>query len=203
MHTLIAVATFITIVLFIEGFYAALRTTAGTRKERLRRRMHTQPLQGTTQAAVPITRRVILSEIPWLNAILMHIPMLRALGRLLAQANQPFSLGTFCLLSLILFLVGLILSPLLSRSLAAQALGALTAGSLPLAYVSRRKRVRLQQFEQQLPEALDLVARGLKAGHTLMVGLKMVGEEMPDPIGTEFRLTVDEISYGADVHEAP
>jgi tight adherence protein B len=202
MHTLIAVATFITIVLFIEGVYAAQRTLAETRKERLRRRMHTQPLQETTLAAVPITRRVILSDIPWLNAILVHIPALRTLGRLLDQANQPFSLGTFCLSSLILFLVGLLLSPMLSRSLAMQALFALAAGSLPLAYVFRRKRVRLRQFEQQLPEALDLVARALKAGHTLMVGLKMVGEEMPEPIGTEFRLTVDEISYGADVHEA-
>lgn len=61
---------------------------------------------------------------------------------------------------------------------------------------------RLKLFGQQLPEALDLIVRGLKAGHPVPVALAMVGQEMPDPIGSEFGMVADEITYGSDMTTA-
>ena len=60
----------------------------------------------------------------------------------------------------------------------------------------------MEKFERQLPEALELVARALKAGHALTGGLRMVAEEFGDPVGTEFGKTLDEINFGVGVPEA-
>ncbi|MHA1165648.1 MAG: type II secretion system F family protein [Alphaproteobacteria bacterium] len=68
-----------------------------------------------------------------------------------------------------------------------------------LRYLRQRRR---SLFEEQLPEAVDIMVRSLKAGHPLPVAISMVGREMPDPIGTEFGLTTDELTYGLDLETA-
>lgn len=70
---------------------------------------------------------------------------------------------------------------------------------LPFMTLRRMRNKRHKLFGTQLPEALDLMTRGLKAGHPVPVALSMVGRELPDPIGTEFGLVADEITYGADM----
>ncbi|MCK5505905.1 MAG: type II secretion system F family protein, partial [Thermodesulfovibrionia bacterium] len=61
---------------------------------------------------------------------------------------------------------------------------------------------RMKKFQAQLPEALDLMARSLRAGHAFSTGLKLAGDEFDDPLGPEFNLTLDEINYGLGVPEA-
>jgi tight adherence protein B len=73
---------------------------------------------------------------------------------------------------------------------------------LPLIKIKMQRTKRFKTFEHQLPEALDLMARALRAGHAFSVGMKMVGDEFPDPIGPEFNRTVEEISFGIDTPEA-
>jgi tight adherence protein B len=69
----------------------------------------------------------------------------------------------------------------------------------PLFTLRRMRKRRHKIFGTQLAEALDLITRGLKAGHPVPVALAMVGREMPDPVGSEFGLVADEITYGADL----
>lgn len=73
---------------------------------------------------------------------------------------------------------------------------------LPPIVLRHMKKRRLKLFGTQLPEALDLIVRGLKAGHPVPVALAMVGHEMPDPIGTEFGIVADEVTYGSDLMTA-
>lgn len=70
---------------------------------------------------------------------------------------------------------------------------------IPFQWLRRMRKKRHKLFGVQLPEALDLMTRGLKAGHPVPVALAMVGRELPDPIGSEFGLVADEITYGADM----
>jgi tight adherence protein B len=70
---------------------------------------------------------------------------------------------------------------------------------LALAYIRRK---RIQRFGEQLPDALDVIVRGLRAGHPFRVALGLVAREMPDPIGTEFGVLADEITFGLDVNAA-
>lgn len=100
-------------------------------------------------------------------------------------------------------IAGLVLAALLAYSsgnivygLAAAPVTVLLA---PLFTLRRMRKKRHKIFGTQLSEALDLITRGLKAGHPVPVALAMVGREMPDPVGSEFGLVADEITYGADL----
>ena len=85
--------------------------------------------------------------------------------------------------------------------LTAVATGA-TGGSIPYLYLLRKRHQRFQQFEQQFPDALDMMTRSIRAGHALSGAIGLVGEEMPDPVGQEFRRVFEEIRLGLDPGEA-
>ncbi len=70
---------------------------------------------------------------------------------------------------------------------------------LPVMVLRSKRSRRVKQFGVQLPEALELITRGLKAGHPVPVAIAMVSREMPDPIGTEFGVISDEVTYGSDL----
>jgi tight adherence protein B len=81
-------------------------------------------------------------------------------------------------------------------------LSALGAASFPYLYLLRKRYQRFQQFEQQFPDALDMMTRSIRAGHALSGAIGLVGEEMPDPVGQEFRRVFEEIRLGLDPGEA-
>jgi len=84
------------------------------------------------------------------------------------------------------------------------AIVAAVAAALLAVYLilGRARARRISRFSEQLPEALDIVVRGLRAGHPFRVALGLVARELPDPIGTEFGILLDEISFGADQQSA-
>lgn len=73
---------------------------------------------------------------------------------------------------------------------------------LPVLVLRSKRSRRVKRFGVQLPEALELITRGLKAGHPVPVAISMVSREMPDPIGTEFGVISDEVTYGSDLVSA-
>jgi len=73
---------------------------------------------------------------------------------------------------------------------------------MPILYLQKLRTSRMDRFQTQLPEALDLMSRALKAGHTFGGAMRMVADEFEDPIGSEFRTTIDEINFGMDVDRA-
>ncbi len=75
-------------------------------------------------------------------------------------------------------------------------------GSVPILLVRRAAQKRLIVFEAQFPEAIDLIARGLRAGHALTTTLQMVGDEVPDPVAAEFRLLFEQQNYGMSLTDA-
>ena len=80
--------------------------------------------------------------------------------------------------------------------------GAALGFAVPFAVLNFKRGRRLRTFEEQFPEALDLIARALKAGHAFATGLKMVADEMPEPVGPEFRKTFDEQNFGLPLKDA-
>jgi tight adherence protein B len=84
----------------------------------------------------------------------------------------------------------------------AAAVAVLSATVLPILALLMLRRLRKRKFAAQLPDALDTIVRSLRAGHPVPVALSLVGREMPDPIGSEFGILSDEITYGADLETA-
>ena len=74
--------------------------------------------------------------------------------------------------------------------------------AIPWLRLSRARTLRLRILERQIPEALDLMARAMRAGHAFPTAVKMVGEEMAEPIAREFRILFDETNYGVPMNEA-
>ncbi|SDZ50854.1 tight adherence protein B [Jannaschia faecimaris] len=122
--------------------------------------------------------------------------------RALAHANVPFGFGAVMLILTALAVVIFIFSsrwlPLPFAALATLVLSYL----LPYAILNRLAEARLDKLTEQLPDALDLMARGLRVGHPLNVTLRRVARDMPDPIGSEFGIIEDRIRHGIDLPTA-
>jgi tight adherence protein B len=130
------------------------------------------------------------------------VPRLSTLDRMLLKTRLPLSASTFLLLSFALGTLSLLLGlKFLAHFVLAIALGA-TCLFLPYFYLKFAERTYHLKFQEQLPEALDLLARALRSGHALTSGLEMVSAEMEDPIGSEFGAAVDEINLGLTLQEA-
>jgi tight adherence protein B len=82
------------------------------------------------------------------------------------------------------------------------ALSAIAVGCIPYVLVRFSANRRIRQFEDQFPQAIDLIASALRAGHALTTGLSMVADEVPDPTGAEFRLVFDHQNYGMPLPDA-
>jgi tight adherence protein B len=141
-----------------------------------------------------------LSEMPLFDRVLSQATRISAPSqRLLNSAGVKMTVGTLLLLSAVCGLLAyLIASYLLRAPLVGIPLG-LVAAYMPFGYVRFRRSRRLVKFEEQFPEAIDLLARALRAGHALTTGIEMVGLELPDPVGAEFRLMFDRQNFGMPV----
>jgi tight adherence protein B len=124
------------------------------------------------------------------------------MDKMLYQADIKAPLGIFVILSLIFAVTGYLAGSLyMANPLLCLGMGGV-CGCLPFKWVSMRKDKRMADFERQLPEALELVGRALRAGHTFTSGMGMVVSEFADPIRTEFQKTLEEINFGMGVTTA-
>jgi tight adherence protein B len=124
------------------------------------------------------------------------------LGKWIEQSGVKISLSALLLSALGLGAVcGMSVATLMRMSIGWLIGGALGA-SVPFLFLKFKRKRRLLTFEEAFPEALDLMSRALKAGHAFATGLKMVADEMPEPIGPEFRKTFDEQNFGLPLKDA-
>lgn len=128
-----------------------------------------------------------------------RLPLI-ALNRLILQSGLKLGIGSFAIYLgvLALFAFGLVM---FTREDMFEASGAalFCCTLLPLLVLKIKRGRRQKKFGAQFPDALDIIVRSLRAGHPVPVAISMVAREMPDPIGSEFGVVADEITYGADL----
>ena len=149
----------------------------------------------------PILRSAIL-ESPWLKPIASRLPALQDAELLLQQAQVSWSLPTLLLMSVGTAVAMGLAFLLLTRSLIVALPVAVIGAALPTLYVRWKKNRRLYQFEELLPEAIDLVGRALRAGHPLSSGFKMAADDGPEPVATEFRRVFEEQRFGLPLQDS-
>jgi tight adherence protein B len=158
--------------------------------------------RGTLSPDVKILRDELLSTVPAVNRILLKWAWPTGLKKFVAQAGLTIKPGRIILLSAILavaayeFFDYVFQEPILS--LIAGALIAL----LPLGIVAWKRGKRLAKFEEQLPEALDLLGRAVRAGHSFTTGLELIGKECSEPVAGEFRTTFEEQNFGLPLRDS-
>jgi tight adherence protein B len=195
---------FIFSVVTIELLLYANRRMRHANPAKLRKRVRgvSTGAQTAVEALDIVREKRKLSTVPLLNSILWSIPGIGALDRLTEQANVKYPLSVFVLLTLLFGLTGHLSILHLTRSPAASAAAAILIGGVPLLYLRIKKKKRMRKFLEQLPEGLELISRGLRAGHAFTTGMKLAAENFDDPLGTEFDETLDEINFGVSVPDA-
>ena len=166
------------------------------------RRLRTKAAGG--KAVAGLQKRVQqLSSVPAFDAILTRSrSRFQAVEELLDQSGTGVQLGTFLLISLACGVAVAFVVLKVTGMLVAAIPSGLFAATLPTTVMRKKRDSRVRKFEEQFPEALALMSRALKAGHTFTTGLQMVSEEMAKPIGPEFKLLFDEQNYGRALPDA-
>lgn len=124
------------------------------------------------------------------------------LDKFLRQSGSSLRVDKLLIRSFTFLLIGFLLSLTFLQSFRLALAISVACGCLPLLWLARAREKRLSQLERQLPEAADLIARSLRAGHALPSTLQMVADEMPSPISDEFRVVSSEINYGPGLQPA-
>jgi len=185
----------------LEALWLLLNGDPTDRRQAVKQRLQ----RHASRVAEPIDGMGILIEgsdrESWFGRMSSGFARRRDLELLLYRAGMPYTLPQYVALTILLVVVGLAVGLFVTGSLWTG--GALMLiGLYPTVSVVLRKRKRMQQFELQLPEALDLICRALRAGISLEFGFRSVGDELEDPIGTEFGQLADEVSLGLDTRVA-
>jgi tight adherence protein B len=137
-----------------------------------------------------------------LAAFVDRTPWLWDLRHLLVQSRVNWTLEGFATRVVASAMVTGLLALMVFESLWIAAIGFVLAGIAPYFFVRWKKRRRIRKLEMQLPDAIDLIARAVRAGHPLSAGLGMAAEEAPEPLASEFRITFEEQRFGLPFEEA-
>lgn len=168
----------------------------------LRQRLSVSDDRPTAYQAV-IKEVARLSRIPVLNTLLTRAHAVSGpLQLMLEQANLRLTVGLFVLISACGVLLGYVVVWSLTGLWLVSLLVGLVAGAIPYLYVRHVRKMRLLGFEEQFPEAIDLIARALRAGHAFTTGLGMVADELAKPVGPEFKLLYEQQNYGMSLNAA-
>jgi tight adherence protein B len=197
-----AVLVFVAALLAIEGLFTAWSGRHGAHARKLRARL--RQLAGTPEADVQrsLLKQRVLSGSPWLHRALARTPGVAALDRAIAQAGLAWTAARVLFASAAAACGAWLLADALMHRVLLAAAAAAAGALVPLAIVLRRRGKRLAHIEQQLPDALDLITRALRAGHAFSAALKMAADELADPVAGEFRLVHEEINFGVSMQEA-
>jgi tight adherence protein B len=125
-----------------------------------------------------------------------------ALARWIEQSGVRASISSILFMALVSSALMAFMVMFVTRASWGLPVGAALGFGLPFLVLKIKRRRRLNKFEEQFPEALDLISRALKAGHAFATGLKMVADEVPEPVGPEFRKTFDEQNFGLPLKDA-
>jgi len=147
-------------------------------------------------------RSEVSSSIPLLNRWLQKLDLVSRATLLLRQADLKMTPGALILMSLAGFAIPAYLVNLRSAPILVSLGVGAAVSAVPFAYVWFKRAQRFGKFEQGLPEALDLIVSGLRAGHSLSSAMGLVTRECPDPVGTEFRIVYDEQNFGLEMRLA-
>jgi tight adherence protein B len=199
---LIAAGVFICIFATVFGAYwAFVEGPEGSQERRLRRRL--TPRRATELSAEIVKATERFSALEPLDAALNRWRTLTDyVNRLVHESGIRVTVGAVVLLSIfIASIFGVVVARLTSLPPVALA-AALVGSTIPFVLLRQAAARRVAKLDEQFPEAMDLMARSLRAGHALTTALQNVGDEIADPVGAEFRLLFEQQNYGMSLPEA-
>jgi tight adherence protein B len=191
----------VTLAAFLVG---SLLDQRSARARLLRERLASvrEPAERKPDEELALLRDELMSEIPAIDQFLRRSIRASRLQKLLSQADLQIRTGNFLLLCLAGSAASALLFFLWSRSAAFGWIGLLVGLMLPYSYASFRRTKRFRRFEELFPQAIDTLARAVRAGHAFTTALELIANEIAEPIAGEFRKLFEEQKFGLPVREA-
>jgi tight adherence protein B len=160
-------------------------------------------VRGRTRGAPELLRREHRGRFAFLGDLVTWVGILRRLQEIIDQANLRYRAADVFGFSLLLAVTAFVVFGVAGGSLLfLRLLIGLVVGAAPIFYISRVRRRRLRKFEEQLPDAIDLFTRTMRAGHNIHSGLETIANETADPVRMEFKKLMEELALGAQVEPA-
>jgi tight adherence protein B len=204
LYYIFGTLVFIIALLLIEAVHLRWSHAKGPHAKglaRLKRIIEVDDKDATRQGNSIIKER-LLSTDPRLQNMLLQLPGIDRLDRLLVQSGLASSTARLLGLTLLTALAGFAAGSYFGLPWMLRLLPTATGAALPFFYVIKMKANRMAKIECQLPDALDLMGRALRAGHAFPTALQMAGDELSDPLAAEFRTAFDEVSFGIALPDA-
>lgn len=203
LYYLFAILLFIAVVLFIEGAYIGWNSSKGPEAARIERRLRAMSAGAHgDDGQISIVKQRLLAESPGLQRFLLKIPRIHTLDRLLEQSGMSWNVSRLIGITVTALVVTYLATSFLAQPILIRLPASIGVAIIPTLYVLRTRQKRLSRIEEQLPEALDLMGRALRAGHALPTALQMVGDEMSAPIAGEFAIAFDEVNFGVSMQDS-
>lgn len=194
--------TFTAVFLLAQGLVVPVFGEARRMRKRLQARLNTVAAAGAHEELVSLLREKYLRELSPLARSLESLPGMEWLARLIEQSGRAVPAYGVVLMALALAAAGAFGGWSMTRFWQVSALLGVVGFALPFLKITHDRARRIGRFEEQLPDALDIIKRALKAGHPFSQTLKLVVEDMDGPVRSEFEHVFSEISYGGDARRA-
>jgi tight adherence protein B len=201
---IIFVAVSVTI---IGGYFAAAQLPAILAERRLDRRL--RDVSTDSAAADPnappdetVLKHRLEGPLPGMDRLVSGTGAGKRMTRLIEQSGVRTTPSALALISVVVAVFAGFMTFLFVPQRFAVPVAVVLGGSIPIVWLMNRRSARLKRFEEQFPEALDLLSRAIRAGHALQTALGMVAEELPDPVGPEFKKTFEQQNFGLPLRDA-
>jgi tight adherence protein B len=199
---IITLLVFISAVLLFEGVYLIWRSRRGTAAVRVQHRLELLNQARAAEAQRTVLKGRKLSAVSALERLMRSMAPAVRLERRIIQSGLQWTVARLLLSSAAAAVTGCAVAAVTTRSLYVILLAGAVLGMFPWAYLTRARHKRMKKLEQQLPDALDLITRAVRAGHSLPLGIQLLSDEMPNPIAGEFRIVHEQVSFGVSLQQA-
>jgi tight adherence protein B len=200
--TIFIIMTFVTVVMLMQGLVVPVFGESAQARKRLKKRLDSIDSNEDEPTYSTLLRKKYLKKLSPVERVLEELPLLTSLSRTIDQAGHSILAYRLIALCLLLGCGAALVTWLVTRLPLAAATAALIAAYLPIMKIRYDRDQRLAKFEEQLPDAIDIMKRALKAGHPFTSALKLVSQDMVAPLAREFEITFNDISYGNNTRRA-
>jgi tight adherence protein B len=197
-----ALMVFVLVTGVVLGIYAAARAIPkAVAERRVELRLHdVSPIITDTDDTVVMHE--LSGPLPAMDRLMARSPGSASLTRLIAQSGVQTTAGTMVLASIGTGIAAGVVASFFVRMPFVTPAAAIVGVAAPFLWLVRRRTTRIAKFEEQFPDALDLMARAIRAGHAFQTAMGMVADEITAPVGPEFRKTFDQQNFGLPLREA-
>lgn len=202
LYALTAMIFLVTLGLTISAVYFFVAAPASKKKMQTRLAAIEQASFDAPAEEVGLLRAEVLSQVPWVNRLLIQIPIVNRIHVFIQQAGMEITAGFLLLICTALALLAFLIALLLNLATILMVVVTAAAFAAPLMVVSFKRSRRFSRFEELFPDAIDLLARAVRAGHAFTTALELIGRELPEPVAGEFRVTYEQQNFGMPLRDA-